>query len=145
MKREDLILEITKVLKDRNVITEIRSCQFEKKPVVLKHLKGVYIIYDRRTGVIVYVGKSDNNIYGRIDPPHWNKATGIWEGKDSTGGWNYLRENYAYDVKDWEIIFVELPLYKKRTSVEGLLIDNLDPVANDEIFLDMLITKEKVA
>tara|TARA_X000001382_G_C3028444_1_gene133948 strand:+ start:66 stop:488 length:423 start_codon:yes stop_codon:yes gene_type:complete len=138
MKREDLISHIKKVLTDRSISTDIKSCQFKINPLPMNDIKGVYIIRNKKTDMIVNVGKSDVNINARIKV-HWNKATGKWKGKDSTGGWNYLLENYDYNVKDLEFLYVELPLHRKRTSVEAILIDDLEPVANDETFNDRFI------
>ena len=142
MNHINLLNQIKEVLINRSVDTEIKSCKFEKFPKILKRLTGVYIIFDTKLGIIVYVGKGI--IFGRFKP-HYNKATGLWEGKrGDTNGWKWFRNNNQFDIHNWKIFYVELPSEKKQVAVEGMLIDDLEPLANDETFKDRLTEQERM-
>lgn len=128
--------------------TIIYQCAFGKRPDMDQSAKGVYVIYDKKTGMIIYVGeafKGKGSIYKRF-PPHWIKSLEDlivkYPDKD-TAGWRSLREDIEYNVADWEILYVKLDRSDVIGAVESNLILKLQPYANDEILENRINNKTK--
>lgn len=93
--------------------------------------KGVYVIFDENT--VIYVGKG--KIRSR-QPKHWQKALGEFKDARDTVGWRWLRENRVISPNAWHILTISDLTATKRSAFEGVLIDKLQPLANDEVFED---------
>lgn len=93
--------------------------------------QGIYVIYSDQE--IIYVGKGQ--IRSRQDK-HWQKALADFRSARDTVGWRWLRENREVLPDQWRILTVAGLGHTARAAYEGLLIHWLQPLANDEVFLD---------
>ena len=82
---------------------------------------------------IIYVGKGQ--IRSRQDK-HWQKALADFRSARDTVGWRWLRENTEVLPEGWRITTVSGLGHTARAAYEGMLIHWLQPLANDEVFLD---------
>lgn len=109
---------------------QILEYNFEDIAYIQKEDCGVYVIHqDQRP---IYVGKGKVK---KRNISHWMKTNGRVKEK----GWKYLIDNkqtLGIDFDKFKISYVSLREKKQETAVEGLLILNLDPLANSESFFD---------
>ena len=121
---------IARTLEWLNISAHIQQCAFEQYKTIPSQSQGVYVIVNATT--TIYVGKGQ--IRSR-QHKHMDKALAIGQARD-TQGWAWLRLNTTIDIVNWHIYYVQLPSQTQRVAVEGSLIHLLQPLANDETFLD---------
>ena len=122
--------QIQKILDFLEIKAETITKPFKYHKDIHKLLKGIYILIHEET--VVYVGKG--NIADR-QRKHWKKANGDLKAKDSEG-WHWLVKNYKSHPKDWTIKYLILHKQTELSAVEGCLIHNFQPLANNETFID---------
>lgn len=93
--------------------------------------QGIYVIYDADT--IYYVGKGQ--IRSRQDK-HVQKAHCQLRTARDTVAWAWLREHRTVDTPNWQCVRVSGLSHTARAAFEGMLIHWLQPLANDEVYLD---------
>jgi len=122
---------IKKILEFHNIDAEIIEIDFKAYATLPRDINGVYILKGEKD-LIMYVGKG--NIYDR-QRKHWPKAYGDFGIKDPEG-WRWLFENRNSSPEKWKLIYI--PLYKQTelSAVEGSLIHKLQPLANNEVYVD---------
>ena len=94
-----------------------------------KRKRGVYIIFDEDE--MIYVGKGF--FYAR-NKSHYDKATN--KANYNPKGWIWFKENYNYSIDNWHLFLIELNSEVDITFMEGALIKDLRPLANDEVYND---------
>ena len=94
-----------------------------------KRRRGVYVITDPVR--VIYVGKG---FFSARNQSHYNKA--INKANYNPKGWIYLKETIDYDITNWVLTVVELDSEVDITFLEGALIKDLQPYANDEVHVD---------
>lgn len=94
-----------------------------------KRRRGVYIITDSER--VIYVGKG---FFSARNQSHYDKA--VNKASYNPKGWIYLKETIDYDINDWALTIVELGSEVDITFLEGALIKDLMPYANDEVHAD---------
>ena len=94
-----------------------------------KRRRGVYIITD--SDRVIYVGKG---FFSARNQSHYDKA--VNKASYNPKGWIYLKETIDYDINDWVLTIVELGSEVDITFLEGALIKDLMPYANDEVHAD---------
>jgi hypothetical protein len=94
-----------------------------------KRRRGVYVITDPVR--VIYVGKG---FFSARNQSHYNKA--INKANYNPKGWIYLKETIDYDITNWVLTVVELDSEVDITFLEGALIKDLQPYANDEVHAD---------
>jgi hypothetical protein len=118
-----------------NIQAEIITKQFKMAHTIPDKHNGVYIISEGDN--VVYVGKGW--IRAR-QKKHWEKALHeLKRGTNDTKGWKWLRENYSvYNLtpEKWVVQYLILHKETELTAMEGALIHLLQPLANDETFVD---------
>jgi hypothetical protein len=110
---------------------EIQDRPFTEWRQISSRSQGVYVIYSEQE--IIYVGKGQ--IRSRQDK-HWQKALADFRSARDTVGWRWLRENTEVLPEGWRITTVSGLGHTARAAYEGMLIHWLQPLANDEVFLD---------
>lgn len=109
-----------------------KICKFtEYKSFISRKIRGVYVIYDNNT--IYYVGKG--NIKTR-QGMHVEKFLGDFKNATDTRGFKLLRENTAYNINNFDLLWIEIKSETLIGAVESVLIHKLQPIANDEVVLD---------
>jgi hypothetical protein len=103
-----------------------------------KTRRGVYIITNTDATVpdvkYIYVGKG---FFRARQSSHWGKLTGnLSPGQIDPKGWQWLREHHELDLSNWRLYLVDLPRETELSAMEGGLIHLLQPLANDETFVD---------
>jgi hypothetical protein len=93
--------------------------------------QGIYIIYDADT--VYYVGKGQ--IRARQDK-HVQKAHNRLRTARDTVAWAWLREHQEINTEGWQCLRVAGLGHTARAAFEGMLIHWLQPLANDEVYLD---------
>ena len=94
-----------------------------------KRRRGVYVITDPDR--VIYVGKG---FFSARNQSHYDKA--VNKANYNPKGWIYLKETIDYDINNWMLTVVELNSEVDITFLEGALIKDLDPYANDEVHAD---------
>ena len=94
-----------------------------------KRRRGVYVISEGDQ--VIYVGKG---FFTARNTSHYKKA--INEAKYNPKGWIWFKDNVNYSIDKWVLTVVELDSYVDITFMEGALIKDLLPLANDEVFND---------
>jgi|TARA_R100000030_G_scaffold89724_1_gene74113 excinuclease UvrABC nuclease subunit len=94
-----------------------------------KRKRGVYVIFDNDN--VIYVGKG---FFTARNTSHYNKA--INKAKYNPKGWIWLKENYNYSIDNWQLYMIELDSEVDITFMEGALIKDFMPLANDEVYND---------
>ena len=126
---------IQKELDHFAIKAEIITKQFKFHTTIPDKHNGVYIISENDK--VVYVGKGW--IRAR-QKKHWEKALHeLKRGTNDTKGWAWLRENYSvYNLnpENWVVRYMILHKETELTAMEGALIHLLQPLANDETFVD---------
>lgn len=122
---------ISNVLDFHKIDAEIIKIDFKAYGTLPRDINGVYILLDE-VDRVVYVGKG--NIWDR-QRKHWQKAFGDFGLKDPSG-WRWLYETNTNKPEQWALIYI--PLYKQTelSAVEGSLIHKLQPLANNETYVD---------
>ena len=127
----DTILDkINSRLNTEEIPGNIELCTFNEYKG-FKDRRGVYVIYDNDK--VVYVGKGK---FKDRNDSHYKKA--VNEARYNPKGWIWLKENYKYVILDWNLVAVEIASEVDITFMEGALIKDLKPIANDETFKDRL-------
>lgn len=126
---------IKKELEHFNIQAEIITKDFKMyKSIPSKH-NGVYVVSE--DDKVVYVGKGW--VRAR-QSKHWEKALADFKhGTNDTKGWQWLRENYDQfnlNPERWTVKYIILHKETELTAMEGALIYRLQPLANDETFVD---------
>lgn len=103
-----------------------------------KARRGVYIITNTDATLpdvkYIYVGKG---FFRARQSSHWGKLTGnLSPGQIDPKGWQWLREHHELDLSNWRLYLVDLPRETELSAMEGGLIHLLQPLANDETFVD---------
>ena len=103
-----------------------------------KTRRGVYIITNTDATLpdvkYIYVGKG---FFRARQSSHWGKLTGnLSPGQIDPKGWQWLREHHELDLSNWRLYLVDLPRETELSAMEGGLIHLLQPLANDETFVD---------
>lgn len=93
--------------------------------------RGIYVIYDQ--AVVIYVGKG--LVRDRQDK-HWQKAQGEFRDARDTLGWRWLREHTEVAADSWRMLVITGLSHTQCSALEGALIHVLQPLANDEVYLD---------
>ena len=93
--------------------------------------RGIYVIYSPRE--TIYVGKG---LVRDRQPKHWEKARGEFQNARDTVGWRWLREHTAVDPETWHMYVITGLGHTACSALEGGLIHLLQPLANDEVYLD---------
>jgi len=118
-----------------NIKAEVIVKQFKHHNTIPSKHNGVYIISE--DDKVVYVGKGQIRVRQK---KHWEKALHeLKRGTNDTKGWKWLRENYSVynlDPQKWVIRYMILHKETELTAIEGALIHLLQPLANDETFVD---------
>ena len=110
--------------------SNIETCAFLDYKSIPHSCQGVYVIVQGdRT---IYVGKGQ--VRSR-QQRHLDKALALGRARD-TQGWAWLRDNTVINTQAWTVLYVQLPSQTQRVALEGSLIHLLQPLANDETFLD---------
>jgi hypothetical protein len=94
-----------------------------------KRKRGVYVIFDEDE--IIYVGKG---FFSARNKSHYDKATN--KANYNPKGWMWFKENYNYSIDKWHLVLIELNSEVDITFLEGALIRDLRPIANDEVYND---------
>ena len=108
--------------------TTIESKRWLEGRKGLKRRRGVYVITDSER--VIYVGKG---YFADRNRSHYNKA--INKARYNPKGWIYLKKT-DYDINTWVLTIVELDSEVDITFLEGALIKDLVPYANDEVHVD---------
>lgn len=103
-----------------------------------RNRRGVYVITNTDATnpdvKYIYVGKG---FFRARQSSHWGKLTdNISPGQTDPKGWRWLRENHQLDLNNWRLYLVDLQQETELSAVEGGLIHLLQPLANDETFID---------
>jgi len=118
-----------------NIKAEVITKDFKHHTTIPDKHNGVYIISEGDT--VVYVGKGWVRARQK---KHWEKALKeLKRGTNDTKGWAWLRENYSeYNLnpQNWVVRYMILHKETELTAIEGALIHLLQPLANDETFVD---------
>jgi len=126
---------INNELKHFGITAEIITKDFKMYNTIPSKHNGVYVVSEGDK--VVYVGKGW--IRAR-QTKHWQKALADFKhGTNDTKGWKWLRENYSiYDLtpEKWTVKYIILHKETELTAMEGALIYRLQPLANDETFID---------
>jgi hypothetical protein len=127
----DTILEKIKTnLEYKSISGKIEKCAFNEYKT-FKRRRGIYVIYDNDK--VIYVGKG---FFKARNDSHYKKA--IDEARYYPEGWIWFKNTYDYDISDWNLVIVELESEVAITYMEGAMMLDLDPLANDETFKDRL-------
>jgi hypothetical protein len=126
---------IKKELEHFGIQAEIITKDFKMYNTIPSKHNGVYVVSEGDK--VVYVGKGW--IRAR-QTKHWQKALADFKhGTNDTKGWRWLRENYGvYNLtpEKWTVKYIILHKETELTAMEGALIYRLQPLANDETFVD---------
>lgn len=126
---------IEKVMNEYSIRSEIIIKQFKMPNTIPDKHHGVYIISE--DDKVIYVGKGQIR---RRQKKHWQKAFALLKnGTNDTKGWTWLRENYSeYNLtpENWVVRYIILNKETELSLMEGVLIHLLQPLANDETFVD---------
>lgn len=121
---------IKSVLDFNEIEAEIIIREFRYHKSIHKELNGIYIL--THLDKVMYVGKGQIK---KRQLGHWKKANGDLKPKDPPG-WHWLYKNANSDAKDWTIRYLILHKQTELSAVEGCLIHKLQPLANNETFID---------
>jgi len=105
--------------------------------------KGVYAIFEGSIigkGPVIYVGKG--NIAKRIASHKRKARKDLAPPKYIPEGWKWLMEHKEYDIEDWELFYQPMESHVEMTALEGILIKEFKPIANDETFHDRTLIQE---
>ena len=80
---------------------------------------------------MIYVGKG---FFSARNKSHYDKATN--KANYNPKGWIWFKENYNYSIDNWHLFLIELDSEVDITFMEGALIKDLRPLANDEVYSD---------
>ena len=108
-----------------------------------KTFKGVYAIFEGSIigkGPVIYVGKG--KIATRIKSHQRKARKDLAPPKYVPEGWKWLREYKEYDIEDWDVYYQPLESHAEMTALEGILIKEFKPLANDETFHDRTLIQE---
>jgi|TARA_B100000959_G_scaffold99250_1_gene104986 hypothetical protein len=108
--------------------------------VIDKSHEGVYIIFEGSIigkGPVIYVGQG--KIATRIANHKRKARKDLAPPKYVPEGWKWLVEHKEYDIKKWDICYIPLKTKVDMTALEGVLIKQLEPIANDETFHDRTV------
>lgn len=119
---------INRELAHFNITANVISLDFRDFKTIPKDHNGIYIITQGES--VVYVGKGQVH---RRQKSHLDK---VKENKNDTNGWRWLMENYAVDPRRWLVTYIILYKQTELSAIEGALIHQLQPLANDETFKD---------
>ena len=125
---------INEVLKICKVKSNIALTDFRVIKDIPTHHYGVYVISEGSK--VIYVGQG--HVRDRL-LSHWEKAYENLDQKKLPKGWRWLTENYEtlkLNPLNWIVHYVILEKPSKLTRVEGDLIDELQPLANEETYQD---------
>lgn len=126
---------INKELEHFGIEAEIITKDFKMYNTIPSKHNGVYVVSEGDK--VVYVGKGW--IRSR-QAKHWEKALAEFKhGTNDTKGWKWLRENYSHyglTPEKWTVKYIILHKETELTAMEGALIHRLQPLANDETFVD---------
>ena len=145
MKTEDAICEIiNKASKTTGCKGVSWRVQKFSNFVTDKTFKGVYAIYEGSivgNGPVIYVGKG--KIATRIANHRRKARKDLKPPKYIPEGWKWLREHQEYDIEKWDVWYMPLNDHPNcnanMTALEGVLIKEYKPKANDETFHDRTI------
>lgn len=121
-----------------NIPCNLLSYPFNTWSQLDKKRRGVYVITNDSAESAdvkyIYVGKG---FFRARQKSHWRKLTsGISQGEIDPKGWKWLRENHNLNLEQWKLYLVDLALETQLSAMEGSLIHLLQPLANDETFVD---------
>lgn len=103
----------------------------------LPRVHGIYSIWQDDRCIYVGQGAGKTGIRGRCDPHHVKKAKGTITGSTKdTNGWSDGRNQSWWDPSQWKVEYLECQSAVHRTYLEGAMILELDPWANDETYSD---------
>jgi len=109
--------------------------------VIPHYTRGVYIIVDESTDQTVYVGKGQ--VADRIIQHRRKVNNRIKIMKKSYESWHNYFENYEKDVDKWKVYYIIGNRETEMSALEGVLIHKLQPIANDEVYIDMQVAKHR--
>jgi hypothetical protein len=114
---------------DKITLTE----NYSQKPDISKKVRGIYVIFTEHD--ILYLGK------GWVIDRQWShaqKLTGIFKGANDTSNWAEFRRTYGTVALDQiKLLYVPVKYEYNITALEGVLIKQLQPLANDEIMVPL--------
>lgn len=118
-----------------NIQYELISYPFASWADLEKRRRGVYVITNTDATSpdtkYIYVGKG---FFRARQKTHWRKLTNIADFDPK--GWKWFVENHTVDLEQWQLYLIDLPLETQLSAMEGALIHLLQPLANDETFVD---------
>ena len=127
----DTILDkINLRLKTEEISGNVELCTFNEYKG-FKRRRGIYVIYDNEK--VIYVGKG---FFKARNHSHYKKA--VNEAPYYPDGWMWFKNTYDYNISDWNLVVVEIASEVDITFMEGAIIKDLKPLANDETFKDRL-------
>lgn len=117
--------------------TETYTCSFSQWSSIQRRA-GIYTVWNDT--VCMYAGQSGarGGIHSRF-PHHWRKATGTagTGGTRDTAAWQAARST-DWDPAQWRVEYRLVTSAVDRTLLEGIMIKILQPVCNDEVYIDRL-------
>ena len=129
----DTILDkINSRLNTEEISGNIELCTFNEYKE-FKRRRGIYVIYDNDK--VIYVGKG---FFKDRNDSHYKKA--VNEACYNPKCWIWFKDTYDYNISDWNLVVVEIASEVDITFMEGAIMKDLQPLANDETFKDRLTT-----
>ena len=116
--------------------TEITLVEdYNHKPKIPKSVRGIYVIFTNEQ--ILYLGK------GWVVDRQWShaqKLTGEFKGANDTSNWAEFRRTIGIqDLTNIKLLYVPVKYEYNITALEGILIKQLQPLANDEIMVPLKV------
>ena len=132
MKKSRTGPKIARYLKRCELSPDFETIDFSAVKT-LPRAEGIYAIWQDQRCIYAGQGGGKSGIRGRCYPHHRNKAYGtITGGTQDTSGWADGRKQSWWDPDQWKVEYLLCPSAVHRTYLEGAMILELSPWANEE-------------
>jgi hypothetical protein len=121
---------IQTALDKNNIKSEVITKKFKYHSEIDHTLDGIYVLIQDEQ--VMYVGKG--KIHDRLRK-HWKKANGKLLPTDPPG-WHWLYKNVTINPSEWIVKYLILDKQTKLSLIEGCLIHDFQPLANNETYID---------
>lgn len=140
----DILEEINSIADFIGVEVEPTTCQLNEINTISSSIRnGIYICYNQALNI--YVGKGVvKKRLKRFTEKISNENFDNLRSKD-TKGFKSLRDNYAVDINECDVVYFDCYTKVNATAFEGMLIKILMPVANSEVASgEQTVTEPKI-